>query len=127
MNLIKTAFISTIAALTLTAPLTAAAAPSFRVGGTAYNPETGNAARSSAGYHSPTGSRYGRRSSYDASTQTYQENTRAYNPSTGQGFTSNTTATKGSGVNSSINTLNNGSYECSISQDLPAHCVETSY
>lgn len=127
MNSIKTTLISGIAALALLVPATTEAAPSFRVGGAAYNPETGNSARASAGYHSPTGSRYGRRSGYDASTQTYQGNTRAYNPSTGQGFTSSTTATRGSGINSSINTVNNGSYECSVSQDLPAHCVQISY
>lgn len=125
MNPIKTLLISSLAIALLT-PTAAEATPSFRTSGAAYNPETGNAARSSAGYHSSTGSRYVRGSSYDADAQTYQGNTRAYTPSSNQGFTSNTTATSGSGINSSINTINNGSYECSVSQDLPAHCIETS-
>lgn len=88
-----TALISGIAALALFVPTAAEASPSFRVGGSAYNPETGNAGRATAGYNSNTGARYGRGSSYDASTQTYQGGTRAYNPSTGQGVDTNTTAT----------------------------------
>lgn len=127
MNTLKTALLSSIAALALITPTAAEAAPSFRVGGVTYNPETGNAVRASAGYHSPTGSRYVRGADYDASTQTYRGSTQAYTPTTGQGFTSNTSATNGSGVNTSIYTLNNGSYECSLPQDLPAHCIQTSY
>ena len=125
MNTFKTSLFSSIVAIALILPTAAEAGVRFSAGG--YNPETGNAGRVAGGYNSQTGARYGRGSSYDASTNTYQGSTRAYTPSTGQGFTSSTTAAPGSGVTSSINTLNNGSYECSVSQELPAHCVETHY
>lgn len=127
MNSIKTAFISGIAALALFVPTAAEAAPSFRVSATGVNSSTGTAARVSGGYNSNTGARYGHGGSYNASTQSYHGSTRAYNPSTGNGFTSSTSAAYGSGVNTSVNTVNNGSYECQVSQDLPAHCVQTSY
>lgn len=127
MNSIKTACISAIAAFALILPTTAEAAPAVRVSATGINSSTGNAARVTGGYNSNTGARYGRGGSYNASTQSYHGSTRAYNPSTGNGFTSSTSAAYGSGVNTSINTVNNGSYECQVSQDLPAHCVQTSY
>ncbi len=96
----------------------------LRVGG--YNPETGNAAVIRGGYDSQTGARYGHAAGYDASTQTYAGTTRFYNPSTGEGFTTTTEASRGSGVTSSIYTVNQGSYSCTVSQTLPAHCAEIS-
>jgi hypothetical protein len=103
------------------------AAPSYaggviRVGGS--NPNTGNAGVLRAGYHSETGARYVRAGGYNAATGTYTGGTRAYNPTTGQGFTTTTTAAQGSGITTTINTLNKGSYTCTVSQTIPGHCVE---
>lgn len=127
MNSIKTGFIAGIAALALVIPATAEAAPSFRFRASGVNPNTGNGARVAGGFNSQTGARFVRGGGYNASTQTFQSGTRAYNPSTGQGFTSNTTAARGSGITTTVNTVNNGSYSCSVSQALPANCTETSF
>ncbi|NJK63248.1 MAG: hypothetical protein HC921_11710 [Synechococcaceae cyanobacterium SM2_3_1] len=97
----------------------------LQVGG--YDPETGNAAVISGGYHSQTGARYGRAAGYDAATGTYAGTTRFYNPSTGEGFTTSTEARHGSGVTSTLHTVNQGSYSCTVSQSVPAHCAEISY
>lgn len=124
MNTLTTALLSSLIALSLIAP-TAQAAPTFRVSGSAYNPETGDAGRASGAYNSTTGARYNRFSTYDNETSTYTGSTRAYNPSTEQGFTSTTTAAQGSGVNSTVNTVENGSYTCVVSQSDPFHCTES--
>ncbi len=108
--------------LCLSAP--AFAGGRFRASG--YNPETGDAATTGGGYSSETGSRWGQTGVYDASTETYTGTTRAYNPATGEGFTTSTSATRGAGVTTTVHTINNGSYECAVSQTLPAHCNELS-
>lgn len=128
MRSLSTLAFTTILSLSLINLIPASAAYAsgrVRVGG--YDPETGNAAVIRGGYDSQTGARYGRAAGYDASTQTYAGTTRFYNPSTGEGFTTTTEASRGSGVTSTIHTVNQGSYSCTASQTLPAHCVELSY
>ncbi len=114
--------ITTAAALAFFSLATPAQAGGFRVGAT--NPETGDAGVVTAGFNPETGARWGRARGFDASTGTYSSRTRAFNPSTGEGFTTSTTAAEGSGVTTVVNTVNNGSYECSVSRALPAFCTE---
>jgi hypothetical protein len=110
--------------------ISAISAPAAHAGGrirvSGYDEETGDAAVIRGGYNSETGARYGRAATYDADAETYSGSTRFYNPSTGEGFTTTTDATKGSGVESTINTVNQGSYTCSASKELSAHCEEIS-
>lgn len=120
MRLIQSLPLVVLVVMSFAAP--SYAGGSIRVGGS--NPNTGNAGVVRAGYNSETGARYVRGGGYNASTGTYTGGTRAYNPATGEGFTSTTTATKGSGATTTVNTLNNGSYTCTISQTSPGHCVE---
>lgn len=124
MITLKATLLSTIAALALITPAVAEASPSGRASVQFFNPETGNAGRIGGFYNRETGARSFRAWGYDASTDTYQGGTRAYDPSTGKGFTTSTQAARGSGITTTINTLNNGSYTCSISRDLPGRCVE---
>lgn len=121
---IKTALVSSITALAFLLPSAVEAAPAFRVRVGGYNPETGNAGRVVGGYNNETGARSFRARGYDASTQTYRGATRAFDPSTGEGFSTTTQATRGVGATTTVNTLNNGSYTCSVSPDMPYQCVE---
>ncbi len=101
-----------LSAFTLSAPAHAGG----RVRARGYNPETGNAAPTGGGYHTESGSRWGQSSYYDASAETYTGSSGAYNPSTDQGFMTSTTATRGEGATTTVDTVNNGSYEFSASR-----------
>ncbi len=101
-----------MSALCLSAPAYAGG----RVRASGYNPETGNAATTGGGYHAESGSRWGQSSYYDASTQTYTGRSGAYNPSTNQGYSTSRTATRGVGATTTVDTVNNGSYEFSASR-----------
>ncbi len=114
--------LTTVAALALFSLATPAQAGGVRLSAT--HPETGDAGVVRAGYNPETGARWSQARGYDASTNTYAGTTRAYNPATGEGFTTSTTAAEGSGITTVVNTVNNGSYECSVSRDLPAFCAE---
>ncbi len=102
-----------LSALALSAPAYAGG----RVRASGYNPETGNAVTMGGGYHAESGARWGQSSYYDADSQTYTGTSGAYNPSTDQGVTTSTTATRGEGTTTTVDTVNNGSYEFSASRD----------
>ncbi len=125
MNTLKTTLLSGIAALALITPTVAEAAPSGRANFGVYNPETGRGGRIAGSYNRETGARSFRARGYDAAAGTYGGTTRYYDPSTGQGLTTRTEAARGSGITTTLNTLNSGSYTCSISRDLPGRCVES--
>lgn len=118
--------LSCLIALALVLATPVEAAPRFRASIGGFNPDTGNFGRVAGGVNRDTGARYLRASRYDAATGTFQRSTRAFNPSTGQGFTANTTAAQGAGLTTNINTVNNGSYTCTVSRGLPTQCIEQS-
>lgn len=123
----KTLVLTGILAATLLSIPTADAEPFFRVRVRGANPDTGNAGSASATYNPATGNRTVRARSVDTTTGTYTGTTRYFNRITGQGGTTSTSITRGSGATTTVNTLENGSFECSISQDLPANCVQFEY
>ncbi len=113
-----------VATAIFSSPATAQQQPYLRFNMGGYNPETGLGGRMTGGYNPSTGARGFRMSGYDAELGQFESRSRYMNPSTGEGFTSTTTGTRGQGLTTQVNTMQNGSFTCFGSRNVVYNCTQ---